>query len=248
VTWHDMPWHWHEDNERGRPGYPPEALDVADLPPTATVLDLAAGTGKLTRLLLTRFGHVAAVEPDGRMRHLLARLCPEAEVIAGRADQIPLADASVDAVFIAQAFHWFDDEPAVAEITRVMRRHGTLVAMWNVPTGPPQPSIPAVERLLEQSWPNDFELPLDLSPNGWSPKAWQLAFTRSALEEHSETRLPNPRTVDPEGLIAFFGSMDWIARLPDQERIPLLNRVRSLLTTAEYLLPWETHIHWRRSR
>jgi hypothetical protein len=68
------------------------------------------------------------------------------------------------------------------------------------------------------------------------------------LEEHSETRLPNPRTVDPEGLIAFFGSMDWIARLPDQQRIPLLNRVRSLLTTAEYLLPWETHIHWRRSR
>jgi SAM-dependent methyltransferase len=174
-----MPWHWYEDYERGRPGYPPEALDVADLPPTATVLDLAAGTGKLTRLLLTRFGRVAAVEPDGRMRHLLARLCPEAEVIAGRADRIPLADASVDAVFIAQAFHWFDDEPAVAEITRVMRRHGTLVAMWNVPTGPPQPSIPAVERLLEQSWPNDFELPLDLSPNGWSPKAWQLAFTRS---------------------------------------------------------------------
>jgi SAM-dependent methyltransferase len=191
---------------------------------------------------------VAAVEPDARMRHLLAGLCPEAEVVAGRADRIPLADGSVDAVFIAQALHWFDDEPALAEITRVLRRHGALVAMWNVPSGPPQPSIPAVERLLAQCWPNDFELPLDLSLNGRTPKAWQLAFTRSAFEEHRETRLPNPQTVDPEGLIAFFGSMGWIASLPDRDRMPLLHRVRSLLTTAEYVLPWETHIHWSRSR
>src|SRR5574341_1838376 len=90
---------WPEDYERGRPGWPPEVVDIPGLPSAATVLDLAAGTGKLTRLLIPAFGRVVAVEPQGAMRRVLDTLCPRAKALAGTAEQIPLADASVDAVF-----------------------------------------------------------------------------------------------------------------------------------------------------
>ena len=116
----------------------------AGAPAAATVLDLGAGTGKLTRLLVAAFGRVVAVEPAEAMRRLLETLCPEAEALAGTGQEVPLADASVDAVFAAQAFHWFDDERAVAEIVRVLRPGGALVLMWNVPAGPWEPSTAAV--------------------------------------------------------------------------------------------------------
>ena len=74
------------------------------------------------------------------MRRLLETLGPEAEALAGTGQEVPLADATVDAVFAAQAFHWFDDERAVAEIVRVLRPGGALVLMWNVPAGPWEPS------------------------------------------------------------------------------------------------------------
>src|SRR6266404_2443040 len=124
---------WPEDYERGRPGWPPEVIELAALPPTATVLDLGAGTGKLTRLLVSAFDRVVAVEPAEAMRRLLVTFCPEAEALAGTAQEIPLPDDSVDAVLAAQAFHWFEDEHALAEIARVLRPGGALVLMWNLP-------------------------------------------------------------------------------------------------------------------
>ena len=96
---------WHDDYERGRPGWPLKVVDIPGLLPAATVLELGAGTGKLKRLLVSTFEHVVAVEPDEGMRRLLVALCPEAQVLAGSAEEIPLADASVDAVFTAEAFH-----------------------------------------------------------------------------------------------------------------------------------------------
>src|SRR5687767_12877437 len=118
---------WPEDYERGRPGWPREVVDGPGLPPTATVLELGAGTGKLTRLLVSRFGRVLAVEPAEPMRRLLVALCPEAEPLAGTAQEVPLAETSVDAVFAAEAFHWFDDARSLAEIQRVLRPRGALV-------------------------------------------------------------------------------------------------------------------------
>src|SRR5918996_5563233 len=123
---------WPEDYERGRPGWPPEVVDVPGLPAAATVLELGAGTGKLTRLLVSTFGRVVAVEPADAMRRLLVSLCPEAQALAGSAEEIPLADASVDAVFAAEAFHKFDDERALADIARVLRPRGVFVLMWNM--------------------------------------------------------------------------------------------------------------------
>jgi SAM-dependent methyltransferase len=183
---------WPEDYERGRPGWPPEVVDIPGLPSAATVLELGAGTGKLTRLLVPTFRRVVAVEPAEAMRRLLASLCPKAEAVAGSAEEIPLANASIDAVFAAEAFHRFDGERALAEIARVLRPRGVLVLMWNLPAGPTEPSIAAVERLLHRRGPDRAELgydPLDLNTTRYASGEWRLVFADSPFEELQETRL-----------------------------------------------------------
>jgi SAM-dependent methyltransferase len=243
--WDDMSSRWHVDYERGRPGYPPRAALVAGLPHSAAILELGAGTGKLTRLLVDNFAHVLAVEPDPEMRRLIAALCPPSTLIGGTAEQVPLADASVDGVFVAEAFHWFAHEPALVEIARVLRPRGALVLMWNRPTGPAEPPVTAVEELLEREWPEDMEMPLDLNPNRLPhARDWPRAFTQSAFEPLRESQFANSQVVDRDGLTAFFGSMGWIGSLPEEELLPLLDEVRSRLTANEYRLPFETHVHW----
>ena len=240
---------WPEDYERGRPGWPSEVVDVPGLPSTATVLELGAGTGKLTRLLVPTFDRVLAVEPEEAMRRLLVSLCPGAEALAGSAEEIPLADGSVDAVFAAEAFHRFDGERAVAEIARVLRPRGVLVLLWNLPAGPTEPSISRAEQFLRERGPDRAEVgydPLDLNTTRYASGAWRLAFAGSPFEELQETRLPNPQTVDRDGLVAFFASMGWIADLPDADRLTLLDEARSLLTAPAYERLWETHVHWTR--
>ena len=110
-----------EEYELGRPGYAEAALDAVDLPPDAVVLDLAAGTGKLTRQLVPRYERVLAVEPLGGMRAVLERVVPGAEALGGTADAIPLENDAVDAVFVGEAFHWFSTAETLAEIARVLR-------------------------------------------------------------------------------------------------------------------------------
>lgn len=100
------------------------ATELLELAPDATVLDLAAGTGKLTSALRERFARVVAVEPDDHMRAFVG-----GESLAGRAEAIPLDDDAVDAVFVGEAFHWFDWEPALAEIARVVRAGGGLAVI-----------------------------------------------------------------------------------------------------------------------
>ena len=191
---------------------------------------------------------MVAVEPDASMRRLLAASCPESEAMDGSAEQIPLAEDSVDAVFVAQAFHWFDNEAALTEIARVLRPHGALVLMWNVPRGPATPSISAVEELLAPIWPQDFGFPLDMTSPGCRPGAWHPPFTQVTFDAIHEATLANPQTLDPQGLVAFFGSMGWVATLPDEDRQQLLDRMRSQLTATEYVLPWHTRTQWTRLR
>lgn len=117
--------------ERARPGYPDAAVDWLVPAGARAVLDLGAGTGKLTRSLAARGLEVVAVEPLAEMRATLAWALPEVKALEGTAEAIPLADDSVDAITVAQAWHWVDPERATAEAARVLRPGGTLGLIWN---------------------------------------------------------------------------------------------------------------------
>lgn len=121
--------------EIARPGYPDEAVavlrDEVGITAGTTVLDLAAGTGKLTRRLVELGASVTAVEPVAAMRVQLSAAVPDVQVLEGTAESIPAADASLDVVTVAQAFHWFDAPAALAEIARVLRPSGRLAILWN---------------------------------------------------------------------------------------------------------------------
>ncbi len=117
--------------DRLRPGPPEEAVRRVLPAGAADVLELGAGTGGLTRQLVRLHAHVRAVEPDERMRSILLERVPEAEVVAGRAEEIPAGDASFDAVIGASMWHWVDEARALPEVARVLRPGGTFSLLWN---------------------------------------------------------------------------------------------------------------------
>jgi len=183
--------------ERGRPGYPPEAVAAIaswlDLGPGRSVLDLAAGTGKLTRDLVPTGARVVAVEPIAGMRARLQALGLDIEVLDGTAEAIPLANGSVDAAVVAQAFHWFDAVRALSELHRVLVPDGRLVLAWNRR----DESVPWVRALGEL---------IETTTGGEAPSThhgWQDRLARNALFEAAEPvrlthvhRLPRASMVD----------------------------------------------------
>lgn len=241
--------HWHDDYERGRPGWPVEAVSVGGVPESATVLELGAGTGKLTRLLIERFDRVVAVEPDRGMLAVLRQACPDADIRHGNAEAIPVETGSVDAVYAAESFHWFDGAHAIPEVERVLRPRGVLVMMWNVPGGPTEPSTAEAERLLTEAAPPRDELghdPVDLNTTRFSSMAWREPLAGSRFEQLQELRIANPHRLDRAALLAFFASMAWFGELAESRRRQLLERVRTLLTADEYTQSWETRLFWTR--
>lgn len=120
-----------EEYDRHRPGFPVAAVEAILPAAVPTVLDLGAGTGKFTELLLERADRVVAVEPSAPMREVLRSKLPTVSALDGTAERIPLGDGAVDAVCVAQAFHWFDRDTAAAEIARVLRPAGVLGLLWN---------------------------------------------------------------------------------------------------------------------
>jgi ubiquinone/menaquinone biosynthesis C-methylase UbiE len=223
--------------ERVRPEWPRAVVDRAaallDLGREAEVVDLAAGTGKLTRLLAERFERVVAVEPDERMRVLLDG------ALAGTAEAIPLPDASADAVFVGDAFHWFDAPVALAEIARVLRPRGGLALLWNDwwETDPPIPEA-ATELLRE---------PFERSGRCFQAdvQAWRGAFESSPFEPPREERLHGETTRSAEELATLFCSTSSIASLDPAEREALRRRLVDLLD-GDYRLPVEVELVWTR--
>ncbi len=122
-----------DEYNRLRPGPSAEALEWLLPPGAADVLEIGAGTGVLTGLLAERVAHVTAIEPDDRMRAVLAARETGAEILAGRAEQLPATDASYDVVIAASAWHWVDEERAVPEVARVLRPGGRLALVWSGP-------------------------------------------------------------------------------------------------------------------
>ena len=129
--------------DRGRPGYPPEAARWLVGRDAASVLELGAGTGKLTAELVAQGHDVHATDPDQLMLDLLAERVPQARTSVASAEDLPVADRSIDVVVAAQSFHWFDHEVALPEIARALKPGGVLALVWNHRDG----RIPWVRRL-----------------------------------------------------------------------------------------------------
>jgi SAM-dependent methyltransferase len=203
--------------ERGRPGYPDEAVDalVAALP-GRDVIDLAAGTGKLTRALVARGCDVVAVEPVAQMR---AAIAPPARVLAGTAEATGLPPASADAVTVAQAFHWFDGPRALAEIHRVLRPGGVLALLWN--RRRMQDEVHArIEAIIG---PHRGRVPAHRSDS------WRAAIAGSPhFGPVSEQSFVNEQVLDAAGLADRFGSISFIASMDEDERAALLGAVCAL--------------------
>jgi MOSC domain-containing protein YiiM/SAM-dependent methyltransferase len=233
-----------EAYERGRPSYPPEAIaalaDWMALAPGRTVLDLAAGTGKMTRHLLPTGARVIAVEPVAGMRAKLEATAPEAEVLDGVAEDLPLANGSVDAVVIAQAFHWFDTGRALSELHRVLVPDGRLALAYNVR----DESVPWVRAMGEL---------IERATGGEAPSqhhGWRERLARSGLfDPLDEIELHHVHRLPVDGIVDRVASISTVAAMETGARAGLLGDLRDLLATdpatagrAEIDLPYTTRL------
>jgi ubiquinone/menaquinone biosynthesis C-methylase UbiE len=227
-----------EEYERTRPSYPQVLFDVLPLDGDATVLDLGAGTGKLTRLLAARYREVVAVEPLANMRATLERVVPGVTVRAGSAERIPLDDASVDGVFAAQAFHWFDKSIALPEIARVLRPRGVLAVIWNGPDEErvdPRPEafrreLHVLREAVEHEWRAEPE--------------WEELVRSSGLftEVHMRTSVAHDHILDREGMLDNARSTSWIASRDDRDDV--IARLGALVPDGTYAVPNLAYIFW----
>jgi SAM-dependent methyltransferase len=218
--------------ERGRPGWPPELLDLLPVPDGATVLDLGAGTGKLTRVLAARYAHVIALEPLAEMRAILAERVPAAEPLPGIAEAIPLADAAVDAVVVGQAFHWFANDVAVLEIARVLRPGGILARMWNEAVDP-CPLPPEYDRRLEEL--HEAMRPPEVPDDVFEGKPFGEVHQGEVDHEHVSSR---------DEVLAFAASVSWIASRDDRDEV--LAELGSMLPDGDYAFHLRTYFEWAR--
>jgi SAM-dependent methyltransferase len=214
--------------ERGRPSYPRAAVDRMvsrlDLRPGRTLLDLAAGTGKLTRLLVPSGAALIAVEPVLEMRRALEQHVPEATALAGTAERIPLVDRSVDAVTVGQAFHWFRQEEALREIHRVLRPGGGVALIWNARD----------ERHPVQAALSEVIDPLEADTPRRKQRDWRSLLADSGLFDRCERALfEHEQEVDEQGLVERVTSISFIATARQEVRDEVEERVRSIARAAQ---------------
>lgn len=236
-----------ETYERSRPTYPPDAVawlaEHLGIGPGAIVVDLAAGTGKLTRLLVPAGSSLVAVEPVGGMRETLRSVVAGVPVVAGAAEALPFAPRSLDAVTVAQAFHWFEAEAAFTELHTVVRPGGRVGLVWN-----------ARDRSVD-----------------WVDRAWSIMdrvekrapwreherWSESALGDragfgplHGET-FHHEQTFTREGVVERFRGVSHVAVLPLARREAVLDELRDLLASHpdtrardELRIPYRVDAYW----
>jgi SAM-dependent methyltransferase len=230
--------------ERGRPDFPAAAVETlaheCGVAAGRTVLDLAAGTGKLTRMLLPFGAEVVAVEPLAGMREEFAKHVAGVPILDGTAEAIPLDTASVDAVVAAQAFHWFDPDAALPEIHRILRPGGSVGPVWNVR----DESVPWIARLTAL-----IEEYRGATPSRRSER-WRAGFERSTLfSPLREWSFRHEQVVTADTLVDRVVSISFIARLPEAERRDVADRVRDLAAAGPnadgagtFVMPYRTDV------
>lgn len=238
-----------EEYERGRPDYPEEALrclsEGLELGPSTDLLELASGTGKLTRGLVATGARIVAVEPSEGMRAIFRRTLPQLLLIDGTAEAIPRPDASADAVVVGQAFHWFRARDCLAELRRVLRPRGRLGLIWN-------------RRDESVAWVREFTRLLESFDRGGAPDSkdasWEASLGESEGFEPPVRRSFSFRHVEPvERVVDRALSVSFIALKPPEERAVIAREVLALLerheTTrgrAEVDFPYRTDLYLSR--
>jgi SAM-dependent methyltransferase len=226
--------------ERARPSYPADAVrwiaQRARLGRGKTVVDVGAGTGKLTRLLLSTHARVIAVEPVEGMRAMLQERVPGVEILRGVAEALPLPDRFADAVTAAQAFHWFDHGRALPELHRVLKPGGALVLVWNS-----RDMSDPLQRALE-----DVLAPLRETAPYQLGGAWRRPLEASGLfgpPEEAQFRIEQRLTV--AGFCDRVTSTSFVAAMAPAERDALLDRVRALVSgrPEPFAFPYVTEVY-----
>jgi MOSC domain-containing protein YiiM/SAM-dependent methyltransferase len=234
--------------ERGRPEHSTESVELLSrelgFGAGSRVVDLGAGTGKLTRQLVAIGADVVAVEPVAEMRAKIGTLLPGVEAIAGTAEDLPLSNHSVDAVLAAQAFHWFDGLRALSEIRRALLPDGGLGLIWQARDA----SVPWVARLDEI---------IDAADDGhprFRTGDWRAPFELTALfEPLQEASLRSVQRATPDALVDRVASISYVAAMRPARRESVLADVRRLLATDPATagrptieLPHLVHVYWSR--
>jgi SAM-dependent methyltransferase len=215
--------------ERGRPNYAPAVAGALaaelGLETGAPVLDLAAGTGKVSRALLGAGLDVVAVEPHEAMRERLVTVLGPDRVREGVAEDIPLDDGAVQAVTVGDGFHWFDQPRAVAQIRRVLQPGGGLAVLTTLPDWG------------AASWGHDVgTLLMEMRPEHpfFDGPPWHDAVKAAGgWTEPWEVRVTTAQPADPEGIVAYVASMSFVAALPEEERMARLAQVAELVEAGE---------------
>jgi SAM-dependent methyltransferase len=236
--------------ERARPSYPLEAVallvEELAIGVGSRVVDLAAGTGKLTRLLAPTGADLVAVEPVAAMRDVLGTAARGATILDGTAERMPLDDECVDAVTVAQAFHWFDAARAAAEIGRVLRPGGGLGLIWNVR----EESVPWIHELTQIMEPHRGDTPTHRSG------AWRAPVEASGLFDRLRERtFRHDHHLSAEQVVDRVLSVSFIAALPPEKRDAVAHAVRDVIGRdpgtrgrETLTLPYRTDVFWTRRR
>ena len=232
--------------ERGRPDYPQEAVEFMlqslAVGPASTLVDLGAGSGKFTRLLVAAGMRPLAVEPVAAMRTKFRQLLADIAVLDGSAEHIPVQDSSIDAVVAAQAFHWFDGEAALKGIHRVLKPGGKLGMIWNVR----DESLPLMADLTRIMDPHE-----DGAPR-YRTMEWKKAFDQSTLFTALQQQdFPYEQVGDTQMVVDRIGSVSFISALPAETKLRVLDQVRQAVArhqqaqgSAVIKLPYRSTIFW----
>lgn len=227
------------DYERFRPGPPTASVDWILPDHVGRIVDLGAGTGALTRLLIDRADEVIAVEPDGRMRSVLAQEVPGSQVLKGRGESMPIPDSSVDAVLASSSWHWMDPVPTLNEVGRILVPGGILGALWSGPD-PEGPFVDQARALLAgKSEGGSKSAPGDTGGSEFSGLIMGDALRPSStLEIPDGVPFEQPVShvfswdvaLNADELIGLLGTFSWIITMPEEKRTRIIAEARRLLS------------------